>query len=472
MKNATGFYPQIKYKKAASGAAGQAGGVVLTETVRAAGLDAGLRTALAPWRKDTAVHDPAKVIVDLALMLALGGDCLADVATVRAEPGIYGPVASDPTVSRTITALAADADRVVKAIEDARAGARAKVWELAGEAAPDHEVSARSPVVIDLDATLVAAHSEKERAAPTFKRGYGFHPLTAWIDHGQAGTGEPAVFELRAGNAGSNTAADHITVTRKALAQLPAIRAGRRAGKWVMVRTDGAGASHAFLDYLARARVSYSVGFTLPDTAVAAIENIPESVWKPAINDEGEPREGAWVAELTGLLDLDSWPAGMRVIARKERPHPGAQLRLSDADGMRITAFVTNTAAGQLSALELCHRRRARVEDRIREAKDTGLTNLPLQGFDQNRIWLQVVALAMDLKAWMQTLALGESEPQTGTVGAQRWEPKKLRLWLYSIPATLARHARQAVLTIADHAPGADLITTALDRLAALPRPG
>lgn len=472
MKNATGFYPGIKYKKAASGAAGQAGGVVLTETVRAAGLDAGLRAGLAPWRKDTAVHDPAKVIVDLALMLALGGDCLADVAQVRAEPGIYGPVASDPTVSRTIAALAADADRVVKVIDGARAAARARAWELAGDAAPDHEADARSPVVIDIDATLVTAHSEKEQAAPTSLRGYGFHPLTAWVDHGQVGTGEPAVFELRPGNAGSNTAADHIKITKAALAQLPAIRAGRRAGKWVMVRTDGAGASHAFIDYLTRARVSYSVGFTLPDTAVAAIENIPEDVWEPAINAEGEPREGAWVAELTDLLDLSSWPAAMRVIVRKERPHPGAQLRLTDADGMRITAFATNTVAGQLSTLELRHRRRARCEDRIREAKDTGLAALPLQSFDQNRIWLQVVALAMDLKAWMQALALGESEPQTGTVGARRWEPKKLRLWLYSIPATLARHARQAVLTIADHAPGADLLTTALARLAALPRPG
>jgi hypothetical protein len=143
------------------------------------------------------VHDPAKVVTDLAIALVLGGDCLADVALLRAEPGVFGPVASDPTVSRTIDVLAKDAPRVLAAIEGARATARARAWELAAEHAPDADACAAAPLVIDVDATLVTAHSDKESAAPTFKRGDGFHPLWTFIDHGAVGTGEPAAVLLR-----------------------------------------------------------------------------------------------------------------------------------------------------------------------------------------------------------------------------------------------------------------------------------
>jgi hypothetical protein len=206
----------------------QAGGLLLTETVRAVGLDRSLSVALASWRRPTAVHDPAKVLTDLAVALGLGGDCLADVAVLRAEPGVYGRVASDPTVSRTIAALAGDADRVLAAVDTARAAARAAAWRLAGRDAPDHGVDADNPLVVDVDATLVTAHSDKQGAAPTFKRGFGFHPLWAFVDHGPAGTGEPLAVLLRPGNAGSNTAADHISVARAALRQLPGHRAGTR----------------------------------------------------------------------------------------------------------------------------------------------------------------------------------------------------------------------------------------------------
>jgi hypothetical protein len=226
------FYPRPAEVSGAVSAVGQAGGVLLTETIRAAGLDVGLSAGLARWRRPGAVHDPGKVLLDLAVTLALGGDCLADVAVLRAEAGVYGSVASDPTVSRTITALAADAPAALAAITTARAAARARVWAAAGQHAPDHDVSAAAPLVIDLDATLVTSHSEKEAAAPTFKRGFGFHPLCAFVDHGAEGTGEMVVGQLRPGNAGSNTAVDHISVTRAALAQLPNYRAGGgRGGK-------------------------------------------------------------------------------------------------------------------------------------------------------------------------------------------------------------------------------------------------
>lgn len=196
---------------------------------------------------------------------------------------------------------------------------------------------------------------------------------------------------------------------------------------------------------------------------------MPGSAWTPAYDADREVRDGAFVAELTGVLDLKGWPAGMRVIARKERPHPGAQLRLTDVDGMRITAFATNTRTGgpgtQLADLELRHRRRARAEDRIRVCKDLGLANLPLHGYQANRIWCALVGLAAELTAWMQLLALPQHE-------ARRWEPKKLRLRLFTVPAALARTGRRILLHLAARAPWAGLVADAMVRLCALAVPG
>ena len=465
MKKRNGLFPRPRVVSGSVSAVGQAGAVLLTETIRAAGLDVGLSTGLARWRRQGAVHDPAKVLLDLAVTLALGGDCLADVAVLRSEPGVFGSVASDPTVSRTIAALAVDAPAALAAIDTARAAARAQVWKRAGVHAPDHDTSAVAPLVIDLDATLVTAHSDKEAAAPTFKRGFGFHPLCAFVDHGAQGTGEMIAVALRPGNAGSNTALDHIAVTRAALAQLPGHQAGRRPGRSVLIRTDGAGSSHAFLDWLTAQRLSYSVGFALPTNTTELLALMDESVWTPAYNSDGGIRDGAWVAELTGMLHLTGWPKDMRVIARKERPHPGAQLRITDPDGLRVTAFATNTTRGQLPDLELRHRRRARAEDRIRCAKDTGLRNLPLHSFAQNRIWCAIVTLATEITAWMQLLALTSTN-------ARRWEPKRLRLRLFTIAAALTRHSRQTVLTLNRKQPWAALAHDAVTALRALPAPG
>jgi len=433
--------------------------MLLTKTAVVTGLTHGLSTALAPWRKPFATHDPGKILSDLAITLALGGDCLADVALVRSEPDVYGKVASDPTISRLISLLAADAPTALKAINDARAEARARAWLLAGEQAPDH-AAVEQPLVVDVDATLVTAHSDKEHAKPTFKKGYGFHPLCAFVDHGQEGTGEPLAILLRPGNAGSNKATDHITVLRQAFRQLPGLP-NHRPGKRVLVRVDGAGYSHDLLNWLTGQRVQYSVGFTLPTDAATLIEKIPDRVWTAAYDADRKPRKGAWVAELTGLLNLTGWPAGMRVIIRKERPHPGAQLTITDVDGHRITAFATNTTRGQLADLELRHRRRARCEDRIRLAKDTGLTNLPLYSFAQNQIWCAIVALACELTAWMQLLALHNES-------ARRWEPKRLRYRLFTIPAVLVRGSRQVRLRYAGHHPWATLLISALTALSIL----
>lgn len=459
----TGLYPRLHADTADVAAIGHAGGVMLTETIRATGLDRVLVEALGPWRKRFATHDPAKVILDLAVTLALGGDALSDIATVRAEPGVYGAVASDPTVSRTIAALAVDADRVLAAIDTARQHTRETAWVMSGAQAPDADRSADAPLVIDLDATLITAHSEKEHARATFKRGFGFHPLIAFADHGSAGAGEMLAIRLRPGNAGSNTAADHIAVTRAALAQLPG--GSGRPGKSVLIRTDGAGGTKDFVTWLTTRRLSYSVGFTLPFHTPELYKLITnEHAWQSALDAGGDIRDGAAVAELTGLLDLSGWPEGMRVIVRRERPHPGAQLRFDDVDGYRLTAFATNTKRGQLQQLELRHRRRARCEDRIRNAKDTGLRNLPLHGFDQNRIWCAIVALASEITAWAGLLAHPQHE-------ARRWEPKRLRYRLFTIPATIARHGRQTILHLSNRSRWAPIALAAISRLRALPAP-
>ncbi len=436
----------------------QAGSVLLVETVRKAGLDQVISAVLAPWRRPRALHDPGKVVLDLALAVAMGGDCLADVGMLRAEPAVFGPVASDPTVSRLIDTLAASGDTALQAIRSARAEVRDKVWELAGRKAPD----ADGTVTIDLDGVLVIAHSDKQDAAPTWKRTYGHHPLMGFVDHGPAGTGEPVAALLRPGNAGSNTACDHITAARLALAQLPK---KYRRGRQTLIRTDSAGGTHDFVAWLAqRGRwLSYSVGMVITDAIHQHVLKVPTSAWTPAVEPDGEIRDGAWVAELTGDV-LAGWPKGMRLIVRKERPHPGAQLRLTDADGMRLTCFATNTVTRPIADLELRHRLRARAEDRIRAARATGLRNLPLHHTAQNRIWLEIVQIALDLLAWMPMLAL--------TGKARLWEPRRLRLRLFTAAGQLVTTGRRRILRLARHWPWTSHITAALDRLAHLPNPG
>ena len=434
-----------------AGIVSQAGGLLLTRMLEVIGLGRGLEAALERWRPARAVHSPGKIITDLAVAVALGGDCLADIAVLRAQPQLFGPVASDPVVSRLITRLAADAPAALTAVRSARAAARQRAWLLAGEAAPgaDGEL-----VTMDIDATLVTAFSEKEQAAATWKKTYGFHPLTAFADHGADGSGEPLTIVLRPGNAGSNTATDHIEATRLALAQLPA-----RLRRRVLIRTDSGGGTHEFLNWLTRPgrRLAYSVGFTITDDVQEAILKVPACAWTPAYDADGQVRPGAWVAEITGMLDLPAWPKGMRVIVRKERPHPGAQLRFTDIGGHRFTCFATSTRSGQLADLELRHRRRARCEDRIRSAKDTGLRNLPLHSYAQNQIWCEIVAMASELLAWTQMLALDGK--------ARRWEPKRLRLRLFSAAGRLVREGRRLRLRIAGNWPWATQIAAAISRL-------
>lgn len=201
----------------------------------------------------------------------------------------------------------------------------------------------------------------------------------------------------------------------------------------------------------------------ITDAIHQAVLKVPASAWTPAVEPDGDLRDGARVAELAGDC-LTGWPKGLRLIVRKEQPHPGAQLRFTDADGMRLTCCATNTASEAIATLELRHRQRARAEDRIRAACATGLRNLPLHDAAQNQIWLEIVQTALDLLVWMPLLAL--------TGQARLWEPRRLRLRLFSAAAQLVTTGRRRYLRLARHWPWTTVITDAPERLRALPNPG
>jgi hypothetical protein len=425
---------------------------MLLQTAAVSGLAAGLSRGLASWRPARSVHDPGKTVLDLAVTIALGGDCLADVAVCRAQPELFGAVASDPTISRLIEGLGDDSATVITAIRAARAGARAKVW------AHHRPIPSTDRVVVDLDATLVGSHSEKEGATANFKRGFGFHPMLAFVDHGAGGTGEPLVGMLRPGRANANDAADQIAVLDAALAQLPEQTRSR-----VLVRGDTGSGVQPFLWHVTNLGLQYSVGVYARQPVQDALAALPQQAWRKALDVDGNPRDGAQVAELTRWLPATfvGWPPGMRVIARRERPHPGAQLRITDQEGWRITVFATNTRRGRLADLEVRHRLRARAEDRIRGLKDTGLTNLPLQAFAKNQIWLELAQLAAELLTWTQLLAWPDQAART-------WEPKRLRLRLLAVAGRLITTGRRRILRLSQRWPWTDLITSGHHRLALL----
>jgi hypothetical protein len=428
-----------------AGLVSHAGAALLAEAADRLGLTDALSRGLAAMRERRGRHDPGRIVRDLAVMVADGGDCLADLRAIREQQPLFGAVASNATAFRVIDRIAGDPG-LLDALRAARARARENAWK-AG-AGPER-------IVIDIDATLITAHSEKEGAAGTFKRGFGFHPLLAYLDESR----EALTGVLRPGNAGANTAADHIDVVDLALEQLP-----REAVEHtpIVVRTDSAAATHEFTDELRAARVGFLMGFDLTETIRRAILELGETAWRPAIRQDGEIREGAWVAEITDRLDLSGWPASSRVIVRRERPHPGAQLSFTDHDGHRFLATLTDLD-GDAVELECLHRARANAEDRVRNGKQTGLENLPFRDFDHNAVWLEISLIAQDLIAWTQHLALD------GELAV--CEPKTLRYRLLHTAARLAFHGRRAKLRLARSWPWADALAAAFARLLALPPP-
>jgi Transposase DDE domain group 1 len=458
--------PTITVTTDGAGVVSHVGSRLLAGMADRTGLTESLSDALAGLRERRSGHDPGRVLTDLAVLLADGGRSISDLAVLRDQPTLFGPVASTATAWRVLDRIDPAALNRVRA---ARARAREQLWAQRAETVGPvggHCGGGRSwpGLRIMFDATLVTAHSDKESAAPNFKGGWGFHPLTAWLDN----TGEALAAVLRPGNAGSNTATDHIAVTDLALAQIPD---EHRHGVPILVSADGAGATRAWLLHLRAQRetgvdLEFSVGFTMTATVQAAILALPKQAWTQAINADGSPREGADVAELTGMLgDLTAagWPSGMRVIVRRERPHPGAQLSFTDVDGWRFQAFATDTRVGQLAHLEARHRAHARVEDRIRCTKNTGLARLPSRQFAINAAWVELVLTAADLIAWTQTTLL-EGELTLA-------EPATLRYRLLHVAARITRGQRRLFVRIDKAWPWRYQLATAFARLHALPQP-
>ena len=432
------------------GLVGHAGAALLAKLAERLGLPAEVDRWAGRGQPSRARHRAGTVVVDLAVMLADGGDCLSDLAGLRDQPELFGPVASTPTAWRVIERLAGVGERGLAGLRLARARARRQAWQAGAWM--------DGLLAIDLDATLVTAHSDKQGAAGTYKHTFGFHPLAAWLDRGD-GTGEPLAAVLRPGNAAANTAADQIEVVDLALAQLPK---QARQQQPILVRADSAGATHLVLNHLRELGIRFSVGFDLDSRVRTAILDLPETAWSPAIDADGGDRDGAQVAELATLdLAAGGWPAGTRAICRRERPHPGAQLTFTDADGWRFQVFITDQPDGDLAGLELRHRQHARVEDRIRAAKATGLRNLPFDRWRRNAVWLQLVLLALDLVVWTQALLLD------GHLAVA--EPKTLRYRLWHVAGRISRHARRLRLRLQRSWPWAADLVRAFTRLNGLP---
>ena len=421
-----------------------AGSALLAQAADKLGLTKALSLRLATVKQRRRGHDPGRVIRDLAVMLADGGECVSDLGAVRDQEVLFGPVASDSTAFRVIDRVASQPG-LLDALRAAHARARERFWELHG--APES-------VTIDVDATLITAHSEKEQAAGNYKGGYGFHPLQAYADQ----TREALGALLRPGNAGANTAADHMTVLDRALEQIPGQDIERLE---ILVRADSAGATHGLVDYCREAKLRFSVGYELTEPVRAAILEIPGDAWVPALDQDGSERENGEVAEITDKVELGCWPAGSRLIVRRERPHPGAQLSFTDHDGYRFQAILTDQPDENIAIIECRHRQRARVEDRIRDDKDTGLAKFPFKAFALNEVWLEIVLLAHDLIVWTQALLLdGE---------LAKAEPKRLRYRLLHVAARLAFHGRRAKLRLQHDWPWAEQLLAAFRKLKALP---
>ena len=426
-----------------AGLVSHAGSVLFAQVADKLGLTNALSLRLAGLKQRRRGHDPGRVICDLAVMLADGGECVSDLGGQRDQEALFGPVASDSTAFRVVDRVASTPG-LLDALRAAHARARARFWKLHG---------APTQLRIDVDATLVTAHSEKEKAAGNYKGGYGFHPMQAYLDE----TREALGGVLRPGNAGSNTAEDHKIVVDRALAQIPAEYIESLE---ILVRADSAGATHGFVDYCREGNMRFSVGYELTEQVRTAILQIPEEAWIPALDQDGTTRKNGEVCEITDTVDLSCWPEGTRLIIRRERPHPGAQLSFTDHDGYRFQAILTDQPDADVAVLECRHRQHAHVEDRIRDDKDTGLSKFPFKAFALNEVWLQIVMLAHDLIVWTQALCLdGE---------LAKAEPKRLRYRLLHVAGRLAFSGRRAKLHLQNTWPWASDLLAAFQKLKTL----
>ncbi len=448
MRNATRLVRPRSVAGDGTGLVSRGGLVWLAETAELSGLVDGFSAAMEdlPRRR----HDPGRTLAQVVLALADGATALSDVAVLRDQPAMFGPVASDATMWRTFDHIG---PVELRGIAAARAAARAIAWAAGAGPAGD-------ALIIDMDATIVRTKADKQDARPTYKRTYGHHPLLAMV----AETGEVLAGKLRPGNAGANCAQDHVTVLADAIAQLPAPwRAGHGRGDDeslvchnVLVRADSAGASHWLVEECRDRNLGFSIGYAIDGRVRDALVCVPDDCWSPARDGNGAAREGAQVIEITGLVDLDAWPTGTRLIVRRERPHPGAQLSLFDTiEGMRHTAFITDQTGTDIATLELAQRQRARAEAVIRDTKACGLANLPFDCVVSNDVWMQLCFTAHDLLSWAQRVSL------TGPLA--KATPKTIRHRLLHIAARITPTGRR--LHLDTTWPWTDTLTAALARL-------
>ena len=494
--NTTGWLKGLQVTRGGAGIVSHAGVALIRALADNVGLTAGLSKALASRR--LLIHDRGRVLADLACAIADGAEVISDFRVMGDQEDLFGLVASVPTAWRTLDEIGRGGGRALGKVTAAVNGARRRAWAAAAArhgALPGIRVADKmlaGVTCIRLDASVVACHSDKQGAEPNFK-GFGLHPLLAYCDN----TGEPLAGMLRPGSAGSNTSADHLAVLDAAIAALPP-----RLRRRLMVTCDGAGASHdliARLDKLAARpgyQVVYSVGWELGKRERAAITAVPAQAWQIAVDARGQVRERraddacadlrcghrrcwieeAHVTELTGLLregpsgdQLAGWPEPMRIFARRERPHPGAQLTLFEAeDGWRYSLWATNRPAatkgwlGQNAYIDAAHRVHARVEDAIRTGKDCGIGKYPSTSLAMNKAWQAAALTAATLLAWLKLLALDDT--------LARAEPKTLRYRILHAAARLTRGGRRRRLRIQASWPWADGIVAAWDRISTLPR--
>ena len=457
---------------AGHGVVSHAGSAVLRLLADGTGLTGALSKALSR-QGFTPLHDRGRVLVDTAVCIADGGRVLSDLAALRDQGELFGSVASDSTLWRTLDEIGPDQR---ERIATARATTRRRVWDLIADrhgGIPPSRVADGDlgrTIVIRMDATIQIAHSDKEGAAGTFKGTFGHHSLASWCDD----TAESSAFRLRPGNAGSNTASDHIEVPAESIAQVPARYRGD-----LLVTVDGAGATLDLIRYVTALnavpgrRVHYSVGFDLDERVRTAIGRLAESDRQHVWDRDGNPRDldDAGVVEPAGLLrtsvggdELRNRPSDMRIICRRERPSSGAQLcALEETDGWRYQVFATNTPGKQPAFLEARHRPHARVEDYVRCGKATGLEHLPSTSLAINAAWCVAATIAADLLCWLRLLCLDRSLAQA--------EPKTLRYRVLHTAARLVRGQRKRKIRIPETWPWADELKAAFLAAFALTAP-
>jgi Transposase DDE domain group 1 len=467
----------LKVTGEGEGLAGHAGAVLLRKLADQAGLTGALGSALVRAGRFPLI-DRGVALVSMAVAIALGARSMNDIALLAHHEPVFGAPPSDTTVRRTLEL--AD-PRTLDKIARVRAAVRGHVWSLICATPAGFPWLAIAGkllagwLVIDLDATLITACSDKEGAAPTFKMGYGFHPLGAWL----ANTAEPLAMLLRPGNAGSNTFTDHLAVLTAAIRQIPS-----RFRSRLLVRVDGAGASHELVSHLLslssrRRTVLFTCGWAITAADEQAIKKLPAPAWKPAVDQDGTVQQDKHVAEITHLMRRAAgWPAGLRWVVRRTRPSRRQARNLTAferATGWRYSIIVTSIpAAGGIGGvpgshhaqfIDVLHRQHAVVEDGVRAAKSMGLRNLPSKTWQVNCGWVLAANIAADLAAWCRLLGLYDCDDLKDA------EPDTLRYRLLSLPARLVRHARTRVLKISRTWPWREAFLACWQRLCALPAP-